>query len=229
MRWEDIEPVPMERVSQFARQITHDIRNGLNAIDLQAAYLSEIVEDEEAREETQTLRTMVREVTRMLQTLSRKFQEPSVEVIDCAADILLESLQGRMDGLFPRQKNKINWRNDADSAVVRADVESLTEVLGELLRNASQFAPGEPLVEVTARSQNGRFLLEVVESEVTPPEAEPACWGAEPLVSTQRGSFGLGLFKARASLAAQSGSLRHRYDAESRRIVSQISLPLAPA
>ena len=31
--------VPFERIAKFVRQVTHDVRNGLNAMDLQAAYV----------------------------------------------------------------------------------------------------------------------------------------------------------------------------------------------
>ena len=34
--------IPLPRVVNFVRQITHDVRNGLNAIDLQAAFIAEI-------------------------------------------------------------------------------------------------------------------------------------------------------------------------------------------
>lgn len=226
MSWEKIPPVPMDRVSQFARQITHDVRNGLNAIDLQAAFLAEIAGNEEVKSETQTLRGMVRDTTKMLQVLSKKFQEPSVEIIDCPADILMESLESRMGPLFPKQKEKIAWVNEAGETAVHADVESLTDTLSELLHNAFAFASGAGSVEVRGRREGERFLLEVVESDVAAPANDPATWGQHPLETTRRGGFGLGLFKARASLAAQGGTLSHSYHATSRQLVSQVSLPV---
>lgn len=227
MSWQKIDPIPMERVSQFVRQVTHDVRNGLNAIDLQSAYLAEIVPDSEARGEAQRLREMVRDTSKMLQLLSRRVQEPSVEVIDCPADVLVESLQIRMEQQMSDIASAITWKNEAGAAAAIVDVESLTEVMGEVLQNAMQFSSGNPEIRVRIFVEGDRLLLEVTESGSAEPAADPAHWGREPFVTTRRGGFGLGLFMARASLAAQNGDLGHAWHADRGEIVSRISLPLA--
>ena len=51
--------VPLERVAKFIRQITHDVRNGLSAVDLEAAFIAELIADPEATEELRRLRGMV--------------------------------------------------------------------------------------------------------------------------------------------------------------------------
>ena len=41
--------VPFERVVSMVRHLTHDARNGLNSVDLQAAYVAELATDNDAR------------------------------------------------------------------------------------------------------------------------------------------------------------------------------------
>ena len=49
--------VPMAVVVRFIRQLSHDLRNDLNAAELQSAFLKEIAEDGESRRaEVQRLR-----------------------------------------------------------------------------------------------------------------------------------------------------------------------------
>src|SRR3954451_18299390 len=51
--------VSWDDVVRFIRQLSHDLRNHLNAAELQAAYLSEIATDAEMKEEIKRLREMV--------------------------------------------------------------------------------------------------------------------------------------------------------------------------
>ena len=65
----ELPAVPWDRVERFVGQLTHDIRNGLNALELQLTYLGEISTDPEAADEIKRLRATVGNVTRQLQTL----------------------------------------------------------------------------------------------------------------------------------------------------------------
>lgn len=56
----------------FVRQLSHDIRNHLNAAELQAAYLSELAQDAEIKNEVKRLREMVAEVSKALQSVTSK-------------------------------------------------------------------------------------------------------------------------------------------------------------
>src|SRR3979409_629368 len=54
--------VSMPEVVKFIRQLAHDLRNHLNAAELQSAYLMEIAENNEVREEIKRLRGMIGQV-----------------------------------------------------------------------------------------------------------------------------------------------------------------------
>ncbi len=64
--------VPWERVERFVGQFTHDIRNGLNALELQLTFLGEISTDPEAAAEVKQLRATLGEITRQLQAVKLK-------------------------------------------------------------------------------------------------------------------------------------------------------------
>ena len=57
--------------TKFLAQLSHDLRNHLNAIELQGAFLSEIADNPETSKEVQRLREMTGELSAHLQKLSR--------------------------------------------------------------------------------------------------------------------------------------------------------------
>ena len=56
--------VPMPVLVKFVRQLGHDLRNQLNAAELQSAYLAEIVPDGELTDEIKRLRQLLDESMR---------------------------------------------------------------------------------------------------------------------------------------------------------------------
>ena len=57
-------------LTKFVGQLNHDLRNHLNAIELQVAFLGEIVADPEAKNEIKRLREMTADTGAHLQRLS---------------------------------------------------------------------------------------------------------------------------------------------------------------
>src|SRR5687767_3011033 len=68
--------VPWPRVTAFVRQHTHDVRNHLNGIDLEAALLRELITDPEALEGVARLRQQVRDTAAGLRALSNRLADP---------------------------------------------------------------------------------------------------------------------------------------------------------
>ncbi|PYJ71572.1 MAG: hypothetical protein DME75_07240, partial [Verrucomicrobia bacterium] len=62
--------IPWIDTVRFIRQLSHDLRNHLNAIELQSAYISELEGNEELKGEIKRLREMVSRLTSTLQKLS---------------------------------------------------------------------------------------------------------------------------------------------------------------
>ncbi|MEI9898471.1 MAG: hypothetical protein WDN28_32595 [Chthoniobacter sp.] len=79
--------VPFPRITGLVRQLTHDVRNGLNNVDLQAAFLQEIVTDPQAVPEIKRLRGMVTDAAKMLQSFSASFWLPEPSLVTYSAAI----------------------------------------------------------------------------------------------------------------------------------------------
>ena len=86
---------------RFIKQLTHDLRNDLNAIELQSAYISELETNEESKNELQRLREMVSGLTSTLQRLSRAVGEVSPTQIPYRAADFMEDLRAKIDHDFP--------------------------------------------------------------------------------------------------------------------------------
>ena len=67
----DVANVAWSDVVRFIRQLSHDLRNHLNAIELQSAYISELERDDEIKSEIKRLREMISGLTSTLQSLSQ--------------------------------------------------------------------------------------------------------------------------------------------------------------
>ena len=88
--------IPFERVGNFIRQVSHDVRNNLGSMDLQAAYAAELITDGEAAAEVGKLRGMITSTAKMLQTISRNFQTPKPNLVTLSAAIRSGFIQMRM-------------------------------------------------------------------------------------------------------------------------------------
>src|SRR3954462_14960558 len=63
--------VPWSDMVGFVRQLSHDLRNDLNAIELQSAYIGELAQDQELTSEIKRLREVVSGMNSTLQLLSK--------------------------------------------------------------------------------------------------------------------------------------------------------------
>ena len=68
--------VPWENFVKFVRQLSHDLRNQLNAAELQSALIAELTNDAELKSEIRRLRELVSQLGATLQSLSASVAEP---------------------------------------------------------------------------------------------------------------------------------------------------------
>src|SRR6186997_3254043 len=93
--------VPFDRVAGMVRHLTHDIRNGLNTLDLQTAFLQELVTDAEASPEVKRLRAMITTTAKSLQAFSTTFWLTEAHPVTYSAKILVEDFQNRIGSVVP--------------------------------------------------------------------------------------------------------------------------------
>src|SRR5438477_13026852 len=92
----DLLSVPWIDTVRFVHQLSHDLRNHLNAIELQSAYISELDASAELKGEIKRLREMISGLTALLQNLSRGVAEVKPDLISYRASDLVEDLRKKI-------------------------------------------------------------------------------------------------------------------------------------
>lgn len=211
-QWDKIQ-VPMGRVASFIRQLTHDVRNGLSGIDLEAAFIAEISTDPEVSEEIRKLREMVNSSANMLRELSQHFQPVTLHEIPWRARVFLKELKSRIGAAFPEEKNiNFEWVLSSETGSIFIDLEQMIAAFLHGVRNAVQFRRDEEPIKIIATMLgDGSFVLDILEHK---PEINPEfpveLWGTKPLSSTRSGGYGLGLWKMQEIVLAHGGEVERR-------------------
>ena len=220
--------IPMPQVVKFIRQLAHDLRNHLNAAELQSAYLAEIAENNEVREEIKRLRGMIAQVGASLQQLTAALSQPRLTQMPYAAKDLIEDLRQKLAADFPEESAQIEWEDSAGDATVDIDPQLLLPALAELFNNAFRHERAPGPISAAARVADGHFVFTL--SEPKPNFARSTeNWGGEPLQTLRQGHYGLGLHRTRATIEAHGGKFAARHDQEAGRLITTVTLPLASA
>lgn len=222
---DDSVTVAWDDVVRFVRQLSHDLRNHLNAIELQSAFLSELTQDAELQGEIKRLREMVSALTSSLQSASAKLGAVSPDRMAYRAADFVDDLRKRVAREFPQQNADITWKIDLGDDMIDVDPPLLPEAILELIRNAFQHGRGEGAIEVSAKIDQGRFLFRLREPKHQF-ELPTENWGGEPLRSVGRGHYGLGLNRARRIVEAHDGEMQAQYDRAGGALVTTITLPV---
>ena len=218
--------VSWDDVVRFVRQLSHDLRNHLNAIELQSAFLSELTQDAELQGEIKRLREMISVLAKSLQSVSAKLGAVSPNRMAYRAGDFMEDLQKRVAQEFPQQNADISWKIDLGDDMIDVDPPLFPEAILELIRNAFQHGRGEGAITASAKIDHGRFLFRLREPKKQF-ELPTENWGGEPLRSVGRGHYGLGLNRARRIIEAHDGEMQAQYDRPDGALVTTIALPLA--
>lgn len=217
-------------MEQFVGQLSHDIRNGLNACELQLTFLGETVTEPDAAEDIKRLRATIAGITRQLQAVRVSMSGANAHLMDYPAADLLEDLRERFERAHPEQAAEVEWQfKVAKETSVNVDPELVMGSCLEILRNALYFT-----------GKNGRITLEISEQVdgvrvafeqpfTAEPDTAPHDWGRSPLLSTRRGGYGLGLYRARRALAASGCGLAFRRAPERNSLTATVTLPVSSA
>ena len=108
--------ISMPEVVKFVRQLAHDLRNHLNAAELQSAYLMEIAENDELREEIRRLRGMIAQVGGNLQGLTAALSQPRLTELPYAAKDFMEDLRQKIATDYPSESAQVTWEESVGDA-----------------------------------------------------------------------------------------------------------------
>jgi K+-sensing histidine kinase KdpD len=211
---------------RFIKQLTHDLRNDLNAIELQSAYISELEKDEEFKNELKRLREMVSGLASTLQGVSRAVGDVSPTQISYRAADFMEDLRTKIDHDFPAESAEITWDIQTGDATLNVDPQLLQEALTEFFANAFRHDRGKGALLVNAKIDNNQFLFTLHEPKAHF-DLPTQNWGREPLRKISLRHYGLGLNRARAIVRAHGGELHAQYDPKISVLITTLTLPLS--
>src|SRR5438874_12770310 len=176
----DSQSAPWSDVIRFIGQLSHDLRNDLNAIELQSTYHGELEKNEEFKNEIKRLREMVSGLASTLQRLSRAVGEVKPNLIPYQATDFMHDLRGKIDRDFPKASREISWDIQPGDAMLNVDPQFCEEAFTELFANAFRHDRGKgPLVARTKIDDKGfLFILRDRKARFDLPTQH---WGREPL------------------------------------------------
>jgi signal transduction histidine kinase len=215
-------------VVRFIRQFSHDLRNHLNAIELQSAYISELERDDELKREIKRLREMISGLTSVLQSLSRGVSEAKPSLIAYRAGEFIEDLRKKIDRDFSQENSQITWKTRLGDATLNVDPQLLQEAFTELFANAFQHNRGKGMLVATAKIDNNQFLF-TLEEPKTGFDLSADNWGREPLRKISQGHYGLGLNRVRAIVEAHGGKMYARHNPNASALTTTLVLPASGA
>ncbi len=217
--------IPVPDVVRFIRQLSHDLRNHLNAVELQSAFLKEIATEPEVKEELQRLRAMLSEMNGALQRLTTSLATPQLTEMPYEASVFMEDWQAKQQREQPEQSAQIEWSIRAGDATLQIDPQALAQALLELTTNAFQHARGQGPIRIEAEAgEDFRIRIAEPKSDFTEPTER---WGQEPFGKVKHGQYGLGLYRARNIIEAHRGRLEAHHDPAASTLFTTIVLPLA--
>jgi K+-sensing histidine kinase KdpD len=218
--------VPWSDTIRFVRQLGHDLRNDLNAIELQSAYIGELEEKEELRSEIKRLREMVAGLASTLQRLSRAVGHVKPNLIPYRAIDFIEDLRKTIEHDFQKESSEITWEIQLRDVTLNVDPQFLQEAFTELFANAFRHDRGKGALLAGAKIDKNRFLFTLHEPK-TRFELSTQNWAREPLRKISQRHYGLGLNRVRAIVEAHGGKLHAQYDPNISALITTLALPVS--
>jgi K+-sensing histidine kinase KdpD len=213
-------------IVRFVRQLSHDLRNHLNAAELQAVYISELTGDAELKTEIKRLRATIAGLGAILQKLSADLGQIKPSLMPYRAVDFVEDLRQKFAHDFPQESAAVNWDVQPGDATLNVDPQLLQQALLELFANAFQHERGQGQLAATAKIDNDRFVFTLREPKARF-ELATENWGREPLRKISQGHYGLGLNRVRVIVETHGGELHARYDPTESVLLTTITLPLS--
>ncbi|MDQ2867394.1 MAG: hypothetical protein M3R59_03125 [Verrucomicrobiota bacterium] len=201
---------------QFVRQLSHDLRNQLNAAELQAALLNEMAGDAEITAETRRMREIVSRLGSTLQQLSSQLADPRAMLLPYSPGMFVTDLQKKIGQRFPDAR--IAWPENVSETECEMDPSLLQEAMIALFDNALRHNPGSDIA-LLAEMQGGSVSLTLREGPAT--NLDPENW--KPLGAMSHGHYSLGLTRVRKIAAALGGTFTQTID--SGVLLSKLDLP----
>jgi K+-sensing histidine kinase KdpD len=220
----EMSDIPWSDVIRFVRQLSHDLRNHLNAVELQSAYLGELATDPEMKDEIKRLRQMMSDLSTTLQKLSSSVAPAKTTLMSYRASDFVEDLRRMVESGFPEKG--LEWDVRVDDKNIEIDPQLLPQALLELFANAFRHDPSDKPAKVTVAIDGAEHFVLTLGEPKDHFELTTNNWGRGPLRRISQGHYGLGLNRARSIIEAHGGRLLAQYDETSKTLFTRVILPL---
>lgn len=191
-------------VGQMLAQITHEVRNPLNAMSLNAELLAEDVVDAEARAMLETITGEIRRLERITARYLDLSRRRTPEVQPCEPLALVREVVRVEEEALRRAGVEATVSGD-DPRMVELDAEALRRALRNMVRNAVEAGARHVRLEVAVEGED--LVVRVADDGpgLEPGQADRAF---EPFFTTKAQGTGLGLAISRQELEDVGGALR---------------------
>jgi K+-sensing histidine kinase KdpD len=216
--------ISWENFVNFVRQLSHDLRNQLNAAELQSALIGELTSDEELKAEARRLRELISQLGITLQGLSTSVVDPRPTLLPYTVQDFINDLQKKIGNEFPEKGSAVKWDISSPGATLNVDPQLIEWAATELFRNAFRHDKAGDELQVTASVADRSFIFCIYERKSNEIDPTPLM---QPLQRVSHGHYSLGLRRARSIIAAHGGELTSGFDPASRMLISTITLPCA--
>jgi two-component system, NtrC family, sensor kinase len=196
---------------KMAAQITHEIRNPISAMGLNAELLEEELLEIEGSDEARQLVGAIRREGERLAALSEQYlqlaRRPRPELLLGDVGEVAAEVVAFQRGELSRQGIELSLHRDDDVPEVPFDEAQIRQALVNLVRNAGEAVASGGVIEIGVHKNEAGGVDVTVDDDGdgVPPSAAATLF--EPFVTTKRHGTGLGLSVTREILLAHGGSI----------------------
>jgi signal transduction histidine kinase len=225
--------------TEFVSMVSHELRTPLTAIQGFAELLGEGV-DIPDRERHECLASVKSNAERLLALINELLDLSRIEAgqidLRCAAiDLkpLIESTARSLRPLIDRKRQDLRLDLEEEPAVVWADADRVTQILTNLISNASKYTPEGGRITVTARRAGAFACVEIRDTGIGLSAEHQAqlftpFFRAQPRGPDRAGGTGLGLVITRLLVELHGGQITVS-SAPDQGSTFSFTLPVAPA
>jgi signal transduction histidine kinase len=202
-----------ETRNDIFRMVTHDLRNPLSVIALNAQWITEEVAVASTREAAEQITLAAARMERLLKDLLdvARFESGTLRIVKCPHDVgvlITEVLQAYRP-LFAERRMTLTVESAPEPIVTSFDYDRIVQVLSNLLGNAMKFmlSGGTATLRVVRGESEIEFLLSDSGPGIHPdqlPHVFERFWQVD---SDMRRGLGLGLYICKQLVVAHGGDI----------------------
>jgi signal transduction histidine kinase len=210
--------VENEQKDQFLAVLAHELRGPLSALSNSARVVQMIGAGNDAL--AQTAKQMARQ-THLLDVLVSELLDVArvtkgivelkrdiIDVRQCVSDAL-----DTVQDMVRERRQHVQWKVTEEPLVIDADPVRVTEIVANLLTNASRYSPPESIIEIDVINSDGQIEITVKDSGIGIEESRlPIIFDAFVSARNDEGNknLGLGLWLTRRFAELHGGSVMAR-------------------